>query len=84
MIVNTAVGDMVLTRGNVAKALLQAGGSGLQTECDQQVIQPDGSRQEVAAGDFIETGPANLSCKKVFHLHCPGYNQKDSVKVCGD
>ena len=81
MIVNTAASDMVLSRGNVSKALLQAAGVSIQTECDVQVTQADGTRKEVISGTFIETGPGNLACTKLFHLTCPGYGQTDSVKV---
>ncbi|XP_072025000.1 protein mono-ADP-ribosyltransferase PARP14-like [Amphiura filiformis] len=81
VIVNTAAADMVLSRGNVSIALLQAAGANLQTECDAQVTQADGTRKDVAPGAFIETGPGNLACKKVFHINCPRYGQKDSLQI---
>ncbi|XP_072026036.1 protein mono-ADP-ribosyltransferase PARP14-like [Amphiura filiformis] len=81
VIVNTTAGEMDLTRGNVSKALLAAAGSNLQQLCDAQVLQSDGSRRDVVAGDFIETGPANLQCQKVYHSHCPSFKEKDASKI---
>ncbi len=78
---NTTAGEMDLTRGNVSKALLLAAGPGLQQMCDAQVTQSDGSRRDVVAGDFIETGPGNLKCKKVYHSHCPGFKDTGSAQV---
>lgn len=72
---------MDLSKGNVSKALLTAAGLKLQQEADSQVTQSDGTRRSVVAGDFIETGPGNLQCKKVYHSHCPGFNATDSTKV---
>ena len=72
---------MDLSRGNVSNALLKAGGPSLQQECDAQLTQ-GGTRQTVPEGDFIETGPGNLQCKKIYHSHCPSYKQQNSVKVC--
>ena len=81
VLVNTAAGDMVLARGNVSQALLLSGGPALQQECDAQVLQADGTRNSVAAGNFIETGPANLKCKKVYHCHCKDYAQTSAYQV---
>ena len=81
MLVNTTAGEMDLARGNVSQALLLSAGPALQQECDAQVVQADGTRNSVAAGDFIETGPANLKCKKVYHCHCKAYNQTSADQV---
>ena len=81
VLVNTTSGEMDLSRGNVSQALLLSAGPALQQECDAQVVQTDGTRNSVAEGNFIETGPANLKCKKVYHCHCKAYAQTSADQV---
>ena len=66
-IVNTTSNDMKnLNVGAVSKAILQAGGPGIQKECDQYGVIND--------GDIVVTGGHNLQCQSVFHGHCPDWN----------
>ncbi|XP_072026437.1 protein mono-ADP-ribosyltransferase PARP14-like [Amphiura filiformis] len=71
IIVNTTGSSMNLNSGGVSNAIATAAGPGLQQNCTQ-VLQQMGTRN-VAAGDFIETGPANLRCQNVFHSVCESY-----------
>lgn len=61
---------MNLTQGAVSKALLQAAGSKLQaavrSEAKTSVLQPC---------DVIITKGFGLSCRKVFHTVCPGWDE---------
>ena len=82
MIVNTTSNEMVLSNGSVSQALSLSAGPALQQECDDQVVQADGTRQQVAEGDFIETGPAKLKCQKVYHSYCKRYDKNKSEQVC--
>ncbi|XP_022091731.1 poly [ADP-ribose] polymerase 14-like isoform X2 [Acanthaster planci] len=77
VIVNTAGPDMNLSSGKVSQALLKAAGSALQKECDTVIT----TRGKVRRGDFIETGPGALTCKKIYHCVCEGYRQGESEKV---
>ncbi|XP_038071270.1 protein mono-ADP-ribosyltransferase PARP14-like isoform X2 [Patiria miniata] len=70
VLVNTAGSDMQLGNGAVSKAILQAAGQALQLECSTVTS----ARGKIPAGEFIQTGPAALTCKKVYHCVCESYS----------
>ena len=70
---------MSLNSGGVSNAILAAAGPGLQQDCKQVMAQM--GIQNVNAGDFIETGPANLNCQRVFHCVGTGYQGPTSEAV---
>ncbi|XP_038071238.1 protein mono-ADP-ribosyltransferase PARP14-like [Patiria miniata] len=79
IIVNTAGSDMNLSGGAVSKAILQAAGQRLQLACNNVIS----SRGNILPGEFIETGPANLTCKTIYHCVCEKYSPARAEKVRG-
>lgn len=79
MIVNRIGSDLDLSSGGGAcKALLQAGGTSLQDDCDQYRQQ----HGELQAGDIaVMSGGESLSCLFVFHVNLPLYTSRRSLKV---
>ncbi|XP_071948866.1 protein mono-ADP-ribosyltransferase PARP14-like [Antedon mediterranea] len=76
VIVNTTSGNFNLNCGNVSKALLKAAGAQLQQECSTARA----AKQNMLTKEFIETGPASLKCKKVFHTSSQAYNGQNSIQ----
>ncbi|XP_052277425.1 uncharacterized protein LOC127876354 isoform X2 [Dreissena polymorpha] len=62
--------DLKLKNGALAESLLEAAGSQLQDECDQNY--PNGIRQ----GDVAVTSGYNLDCEYVFHGSLPNWDNK--------
>ncbi|XP_033104491.1 protein mono-ADP-ribosyltransferase PARP14-like isoform X2 [Anneissia japonica] len=77
VIVNTTSRDLNLDSGNVSKALLKAAGSQLQQECDAFKAASGGT---IPLEGFVETGPAALKCKKVFHTSSNQYQGQKSIQ----
>ncbi|KAI0223125.1 Protein mono-ADP-ribosyltransferase PARP14, partial [Lamellibrachia satsuma] len=63
-IVNSTDCRLQLNRGASSRALLQIGGTSLQTEC--QMVAPDG----IEYGEVVTTGSGQLKCKLVMHGAC--------------
>ncbi|CAG2202845.1 unnamed protein product [Mytilus edulis] len=61
VLVNSAVTDLDLSKGRASKALLEAAGDSIQSECTDQY--PTGINSKTVA----ITGPGNLHCKAIFH-----------------
>ena len=68
--VNTTNGNLDLSQGAVASALLKAGGKSLQQECTK--VAP------INVGDVATTGPGNISCHHIFHTVMPSYKKHPS------
>ncbi|XP_069576160.1 protein mono-ADP-ribosyltransferase PARP14-like [Brachyistius frenatus] len=66
VIVNTVAENLLLDRGAVSKALLQAAGNDLQLA----VLSAAGATAK-QSGDVVVTGGGKLRCQKVFHAVCP-------------
>ncbi|XP_022091672.1 poly [ADP-ribose] polymerase 14-like [Acanthaster planci] len=75
--VNTAGSDMKLNNGKVSQTILQVAGLSIQQECDALTA----TRGKIPSGDFIETGPGALTCKKIYHCVCAGYQPGVSEKA---
>lgn len=75
---NTTNTDLNLSQGNVAKALLRAGGKSLQQECD--------ATAPINVGDVAVTGPGMLPCRHVLHTVMPSYKkhsgEAEEVQQC--
>ena len=71
--------ELDLNSGAVSKAILQAAGPSMQDECRQKI------KGKLSGGEFIETGPHKLQCKKVYHGYClrwdGGRGSSDTVGV---
>ncbi|XP_071948864.1 protein mono-ADP-ribosyltransferase PARP14-like [Antedon mediterranea] len=76
IIVNTTSRDLNLNNGNVSNALLQAAGAQLQQECD--VIRA--TTGNIPLHKFVETGPAALKCRKIFHTASQNYQGPTSMQ----
>ena len=78
--VNSAPSNLNLSNGGVSQVILQAAGPALQQECKTLVS----SRGKIPPNSFVETGPGNLQCKKVYHCVCGGYNAgvSEDVSLC--
>ena len=78
--VNSTAQNLDLSNGAVSKAILQAAGPALQQECTALVS----SRGNIPPNTFVETGPGNLQCKRVYHFVCDGYNAgvSEDVSLC--
>ena len=63
-IVNSTDCRLQLNRGASSRALLQIGGTLLQTAC--QMVAPDG----IEYGEVVTTGGGQLKCKLVMHGAC--------------
>ena len=82
---NSTSGDLDLSKNNSAKALLQAAGPTLQTECTQYVQQ----NGNLPVGELAVTTAGNLQpdCNHVFHVRCSdwdkaGLNVSEMRKLC--
>lgn len=75
VIVNSTSEKLKLRHGRGSRALLEAAGAGLQTECDQKY--PTG----VPKGDVAVTGPGKLRCKSACHGCLKKYGSNDAEKV---
>uniref|UniRef100_A0A8W8JYQ1 Poly [ADP-ribose] polymerase n=1 Tax=Magallana gigas TaxID=29159 RepID=A0A8W8JYQ1_MAGGI len=65
----------ILRHGRGSRALLDAAGAGLQTECKRKY--PTG----IQKGDVAVTGPGNLKCKFIFHGCLQKYGSSDAEKI---
>lgn len=72
---NSTSERLTLKSGRGSRALLQAAGNEIQTECSQKY--PTG----LSRGDVAVTGPGNLKCKIVCHGSLLKYGSKDAKKV---
>ena len=61
---NSTSRDLQLNQGSVSKSLLQAGGHGIYTECQQNA--PNG----IKFGDTVVTSGGNLNCQFIVHGAC--------------
>lgn len=52
----------------------------MTTYCEKW-IKDHGQVQE---GNFADTGPGQLKCKKVFHVSCPSWTADQGEKVTGN
>lgn len=68
--VNTTNGNLDLSQGAVALALLKAGGKSLQRECSRAA--------PINVGDVAVTGPGNLPCQHILHTVLPSYQKQSS------
>ena len=68
MIVSPANADLLLRNG-VAGAILSAGGSDIEEECNR-LLKDRGSLNE---GDVVTTGAGKLSCRKIIHAVGPAW-----------
>ncbi|XP_052712257.1 protein mono-ADP-ribosyltransferase PARP15-like [Crassostrea angulata] len=75
VIVNSTSDKLKLRHGRGSRALLEAAGNGLQTECDQKY--PTG----ITKGDVAVTGPGNLRCKSACHGCLKKYGSNDAEKI---
>ena len=70
MIVNTAAGDLRLSRNPCASTLSNVAGPMLQRECDRVV-----ANGHLPEWDFAKTKAGMLSCQFVYHAVCGGYSK---------
>ncbi|XP_065934876.1 protein mono-ADP-ribosyltransferase PARP15-like [Magallana gigas] len=75
VIVNSTSDNLKLRHGRGSRALLDAAGAGLQTECKRKY--PTG----IQKGDVAVTGPGNLKCKFIFHGCLQKYGSSDAEKI---
>ena len=68
VVVNYTSCDLQLNQGAVSKSLLQAGGQGIDTECQQNA--PDG----IKFGQVVVTSGGNLKCRIIVHGACCKWN----------
>ena len=73
MIVNSASNDLDLGRGKASLALLKAGGSSIQADCNQKY--PNG----ISVGEVAVTTAGDLKCKNILHICLEAYSHKKSV-----
>ncbi|CAG2214767.1 PARP10_14_15 [Mytilus edulis] len=74
VLVNSAVTDLDLSKGRASKALLEAAGDSIQSECTDQY--PTGINSKTVA----ITGPGNLHCKAIFHVTLPRWQAQGDEK----
>lgn len=74
VLVNSAVPDLNLSKGRASKALLEAAGDSIQSECTDQY--PSGINSKTVA----ITGPGNLHCKAIFHVTLPRWQAQGDEK----
>ncbi|XP_071127799.1 protein mono-ADP-ribosyltransferase PARP15-like [Mytilus edulis] len=74
VLVNSAVPDLDLSKGRASKALVDAAGTSLQSECTNQY--PSGINSKTVA----ITGPGNLHCKAIFHVTLPRWKAQGDEK----
>ncbi|XP_072024928.1 protein mono-ADP-ribosyltransferase PARP14-like [Amphiura filiformis] len=80
VIVNTTNGNINLGGGGgVSAAILSAAGHQLQQECDDELAQQGLSG--LGIGGILQTGPAALGCRAVYHTVCCSYNGAKSESV---
>lgn len=66
-----------LTKNPCSKAILEVAGPDLAKHCEEWAKAKGNLKQ----GDFAVTKGAKLKCKKVFHICCPHWTDKDGEKV---
>ncbi|KAM7391015.1 hypothetical protein PAMP_021733 [Pampus punctatissimus] len=70
VIINTISEDMNLNQGAISKAILEAAGPSLQS-----AVQSEARAAVLQYGDVVITDGFNLTCRKVFHAVCPGWDK---------
>ena len=75
VIVNSAVPELNLSRGRASKALLDAAGETIQSECN--TWYPSG----IKSGDVAITGSGNLKCQSIFHVTLPKWTNQGDEQV---
>ncbi|CAC5369063.1 unnamed protein product [Mytilus coruscus] len=74
VLVNSAVPDLDLNKGRASKALVDAAGKSIQSECTNKY--PSGINSKTVA----ITGPGNLHCKAIFHVTLPRWQAQGDEK----
>ncbi|XP_053407521.1 protein mono-ADP-ribosyltransferase PARP14-like [Mercenaria mercenaria] len=75
VIVNSTSPDLQLQRGALSNALLKAGGSKIQQECNQKY--QDG----IEVGDVAVTTAGKLKCSKIYHITMKHFDHRNP-RVC--
>ena len=79
VIVNTTGGKLQLDNGGVSSAIPSKAGRQLQQECDDELAQQ--GLTGLGPGGILQTGPARLRCRAVYHTVCCSYAGAKSEKV---
>ncbi len=77
VIVNAA-NDELKHIGGVAKSILDAGGRGIQDECDAHVK----AKGKVFEGQCFSGSPGKLPCKRLIHAVSPQWDYSKREKIC--
>lgn len=75
VIVNSAIPELNLSKGRASKALLEAAGATIQSECNN--CYPNG----IKSGEVATTGSGNLKCQAIYHVTLPRWNNQGDERV---
>ena len=70
VIVDTVNMILDLRQGPVSAAILAEAGQSLQQECYRSLS----GRNALTHWEYIQTGPGNLRCRKVYHISAANYD----------